>query len=302
MANDERDQEREFLTGLKARTGRDLAEWMAAITAQGFQDKNEIIDWLRAEGLPFARASWLERIHRNGGKPIHAAAQPSTPAAEPDHAGRTSGRGVPTVSARPAATPPRLVVVPQVPRPQPSAVAAPPPRAPSQPTMQVVAAQPAPPPVQAAPAEPGPAPRASEPKPAPKATKKAPKPPPRVEGPADPAVLEKLVAAAKGYRPLYHHLEAQIRRAIPSAVIGTHERYVAIGAPLEFAAVTLHPTEVRLGLALGDHPFDAQVQQAKMRGPGPTITHMVVLTDARQVNDALLALLKAANAQSNGPA
>src|SRR5688572_10829926 len=72
MANDERpnerDEEREFLAGLKARTGRDLSQWMAAIAAQGFHDKNEIIDWLRTQGLPFARASWLERIHRNGGK------------------------------------------------------------------------------------------------------------------------------------------------------------------------------------------------------------------------------------------
>ena len=37
----------------------------------GLSDKNEIIDWLREQSLPFARASWLERIHRNGGKPIY---------------------------------------------------------------------------------------------------------------------------------------------------------------------------------------------------------------------------------------
>ena len=37
---------------------------MAAIAAQGFADKNEMIDWLREQGLPFARASWLERIHK----------------------------------------------------------------------------------------------------------------------------------------------------------------------------------------------------------------------------------------------
>ena len=44
---------------------------MAAIAAQGFSDKNETIDWLREQGIPFARASWLERIHSNGGKPIY---------------------------------------------------------------------------------------------------------------------------------------------------------------------------------------------------------------------------------------
>jgi len=42
------------------------------------------------------------------------------------------------------------------------------------------------------------------------------------------------------------------------------------------------------------------VQQAKLRGPGPAITHMVVLTDARQVNDELLALVRAANHRVNG--
>jgi hypothetical protein len=52
MVNDEREEEHQFLQGLKARTGRDLAEWMAAIATQGFSDKNEIIDWLRSEGLP----------------------------------------------------------------------------------------------------------------------------------------------------------------------------------------------------------------------------------------------------------
>ena len=62
---------------------------MAAITAQGFADKNETIDWLRAQGFPFARASWLERIHSNGGRPIyeHAAAAQGRARAEPS-AGR----------------------------------------------------------------------------------------------------------------------------------------------------------------------------------------------------------------------
>ena len=82
MARDERDEEQEFLAELAARTGRSLADWMAAITAQGFADKNETIDWLRREGFPFARASWLERIHSNGGRPIYEHAAPRKPEAE----------------------------------------------------------------------------------------------------------------------------------------------------------------------------------------------------------------------------
>src|SRR5262245_35905999 len=151
MVNDEREEEHQFLQGLKARTGRDLAEWMAAIATQGFSDKNEIIDWLRSEGLPFARASWLERIHRNGGKPIYADA-PQAPA--------------PVVEVQ------RSEAEPAQPEPQP---------------------RPKPPPRPAATA--------------PKAKAAAPK---AVEPPANAAAeLEKLVSAAKGYRPLYHMLETQ---------------------------------------------------------------------------------------------
>jgi hypothetical protein len=248
MANDERpderQEERQFLEGLKARTGRDLAEWMAAVAARGFTDKNEIIDWLRAEGLPFARASWLERIHRNGGKPIYADDDAAPPAAAE----------IARSEERPA--------------------------------------QPEPPP------QPRPTPALKVATPKKESKETAPKP---VEAPANAvAELEKLVSAAKGYRPLYHMLEAQIRRAVPGVVVAPSGRYVSFGAPLEFAAVTLHPTEIRLGLALGNRPFDALAQQAKLRGPGPAIGHMVLLTDARQVSEDLLALVRAANQRVNG--
>ena len=69
--------------------------------------------------------------------------------------------------------------------------------------------------------------------------------------------------------------------------------------PAEFAALTLHATELRLGLDLGDRPFDPLLQKAKLKGPGAAITHMAVLTDARQVNEELLAAIKAANARVN---
>jgi hypothetical protein len=210
MAGDEQEEEREFLAELKARSGQDLAQWMAAIAAQGFADKNETIDWLRAQGFPFARASWLERIHSNGGRPIYMD--------------------------------------------QPAKVA-------------------------------------PEPKPV---------PPARVPSARETADLEKLLAAAKGYRPLYQLLEAEIRRAVPGVDVRPRSSYIAFAAPAEFAAVTVHAAELRLGLALGDRPFDATLQRPKMKGPGAAISHMLVLTDARQVNAELINLIKAANARING--
>jgi hypothetical protein len=215
MTRDEEAEEQEFLADLQTRTGRDLAQWMAAIAAQNFSDKNEVIDWLRAQGLPFARASWLERIHSNGGRPIYLQ-QPGQPADEA--------------------------------KPQPPAAKAPP------------------------------------------------RPPSRREL----ADLERLLAASKGYRPLYQMLEAEIRAVVPDLAVRPKTGYLSLGAPREFAAVTFYATELRLGLDLGDAPHAQALQKPRMRGPGPAISRMVVLTDARQVNADLLNLVKAANTRVNG--
>jgi hypothetical protein len=215
MAREEEEEEREFLADLEARTGRDLARWMAAIAAQNFSDKNEVIDWLRAQGIPFARASWLERIHSNGGRPIYLQ-RPGQPSGE---------------------------------------------------------AKPQPPPAKA-----------------------APRPPSRREL----ADLDRLLAAGKGYRPLYQMLEAEIRGVVPGLAVRPKAGYISLGAPREFAAVTFFATELRLGLDLGETPHEHALQKPRMRGPGPAISHMVVLTDARQVNADLLNLIKAANARVNG--
>lgn len=72
MSTDYREKEREFLDALKADTGRDLREWMTAISAQDLPHRNDIIDWLRQQGFMFSKASWLERVHHNGGKPIYS--------------------------------------------------------------------------------------------------------------------------------------------------------------------------------------------------------------------------------------
>ena len=182
MARDEEAEEREFLADLRTRTGRDLAQWMAAIAAQSFSDKNEVIDWLRAQGIPFARASWLERIHSNGGRPIYGQ-QPGQPGDE--------GKPLP-----------------------PTAKAAPP-RSPSR---------------------------------------------------RELADLERLLAASKGYRPLYQMLEAEIRTVVPDLVVRPKAGYLSLGAPREFAAVTLHASELRLGLDLGDAPPAHALQRPRMRG------------------------------------
>lgn len=71
MSRKHAELEREFIEDLEPRTGRPLAAWMSLIDATGLTDRNAIIDWLRPQGLTFAHASWLERIHHNSGRPIY---------------------------------------------------------------------------------------------------------------------------------------------------------------------------------------------------------------------------------------
>lgn len=246
MAVDYAEKEREFLESLEADTGRDLAQWMGAIAATGLTDRNAIIDWLRQQGFLFARASWMERIHHNGGRPIYLDAPPI-------------GGGA-ALAAKPA-TP----VAPA--------------RAPLQEPAPASVAVPA-----------GPVPAAQKPH----------VNPPVTEG----VTLEAVLAEAKGYRPLAALVLSGIERAVPGAVLAPRDGAVAIlAANAALAGVlTVTAKELRLALALGSRAVLPPFSKPKFPKPHADITgpftHMVVLTDARQVTPELLAAVTAAVADA----
>ena len=235
MATDFGEKEREFIEGLKENTGRDLGEWMQAISAEGLGHRNEIIDWLRHKGLMFSKASWLERIHHNGGKPIYA--------------------DVPKEAA-PRRPPRRRAVVP--------AAASP------------AAASPVPPPPPTPPVAP-------------------------ISAPTLAGDLDALLAKAKAYRPLAQLVLAKIKSVRPGAAFMARESSIAIGDPGVFAALGISGKELRLHLALGDHPFDDVIKKGQAGGglgKSETLSHMLVLTDARQVDPRFVDLV--ALAKANG--
>jgi hypothetical protein len=230
MATDFGEKERAFIDGLKENTGRDLAEWMREIAASGQVQRNDIIDWLRHKGLMFSRASWLERIHHNGGKPIYADAPKDAPRSRP----RRRREGV-LATTLPVASP---------------------------------AAEPPPPPTP-------------------------------VSVPAPVSELDTVLAKAKAYRPLAQHVLAKIKSVRPAADFTARESAIAIGDPNVFAALGISAKELRLHLALGEHPFDDVVRKGQAGGglgKGEALTHMLVLTDARQIDQRLLELVALARA------
>ena len=231
MATDYGEKERAFIDGLKENSGRGLDEWMAAITEQNLPHRNDIIDWLRQQGFMFSKASWLERIHHNGGRPIYADTAAATPAAPRQRQDASE-----------------IVKPPSAPKPEPVPVAS-----------------------------------AS------------------VEARPDND-LDALLAKAKAYRPLAHFLIEQIKTVRPAARFEPRGTFIAIGDTENFAALGIGAKQLRLHLALGDHPPDEIVKKGVPGGglgKADALSHMVVLTDARQVDAYLLDLIKRAAKKVN---
>lgn len=98
-------------------------------------------------------------------------------------------------------------------------------------------------------------------------------------------------------RPLYDEFVGFIAKNFPSATILPKKTYVSVLENREFGAVNIKKSELRVGLDLGEHPFDGKVEKAKLTGPMPRISHMVVVMDAAQLDSELVDLLKQSHAR-----
>jgi hypothetical protein len=232
MSRDYGEIEREFLNSLKPDTGKDLAEWMQIISAMDFKDKGEAIDWLRMQGFLFAKASWLERIHNNGGRPIYAV-KPAT---------------VSEQDARPLATAPQSEIQPAKLTPAAALV-----------ETTLVS-----------------------------------------DDSRNGAPIAALAAEAKGYRPLFHLLIASLERALPGLTPAAGAGYVSIGRPREFAAIVPGARGLRIALDIGDLAHHDMLHKSRIKGIPARLSHTMVLTDARHVNEALIGLFVLADRRVNG--
>lgn len=210
MAADFSERERAFIDGLKPETGDDLGGWMAAIARSGFSHRNDVIDWLRQQGFTFAHASWLERIHHNGGRLIYgeAAAQPASPKPAPVPAGKLARANS---AVRTAGT---------------------------------------------------------------------------------EAEIDGLLAAAKAYRPLAQLVLREVLAVVPGADVSARAGHIALEHGRPFAAIAATARDVRLLLALGASAGPGW-EKPKLTGAAlhcfSGLTHMKVMTDAREVNADLKA-------------
>ena len=174
--------EKEFMDGLRASTGSDLAAWMNTIDGYSSRKRNEVIAWLKSEhGFGHMNASLLAGIHANGGKPVYQSTDD---------------------------------------------------------------------------------------------------------------LLDAQFAKAADMKPLYETFLAFVSKHFPNSSVLPKKTYISILDNREFAAINIKPKELRIGLDLGDRPFDQKFGKAKLSGPMPRISHMFVLTDASQLDSAIVEALK----------
>jgi hypothetical protein len=179
--------ENEFMDGLQASTGKDLATWLKIVDGFKSKKRNEVIAWLKEEyKFNHMHASLLAGIHANGGKPVYASTD---------------------------------------------------------------------------------------------------------------SLLDDQFAKAPEMRPLYEKFVVFIAENFPNATLLPKKTYVSVLENREFGAVNIKKAELRIGLDLGERPFDEKVEKAKLTGPMPRISHMVVATDASRFDQELVDLLKQSHAR-----
>lgn len=224
MSTDYAAKERSFIGLLAEETGRDLQSWMAAIDGCGHNERNAIIDWLRLQGFQFSRASWLERIHHNGGRLIYA--DDIQPTVEPKRAAVESA-DIDGAPLKPAVT---------------------------------------------------------------------------VEAPIAQAAsknidsgLERLLASAKGLRPLAEAVIAEVRNTAGGGEIEADARLIMItAAGFPVAALLPGAKQIRLYADFGRRSAPRVVKAEPVGKVPPPFPDMIVMNDARSIDAEFRACLRSA--------
>ena len=100
-------------------------------------------------------------------------------------------------------------------------------------------------------------------------------------------------------RPLFEQLKNAVLKWDNTVEYVVKKTYVSLTKKREFAAVNIKKDELRLGMDLGDMPFDEVVEKAKLTGPMPRISHMTVIRSEADINERLFALLTKADKRVN---
>lgn len=104
-------------------------------------------------------------------------------------------------------------------------------------------------------------------------------------------------------KPLYDKLEkliAETFTAEEDVVCIPTKSYVSIEAKRVFACAKINKGNIRIGLDLGDMPFDEYLLPAKSLGAMPNIAHMIEVVSADEINEQVVNYLRLAYDNAHG--
>ncbi len=105
-------------------------------------------------------------------------------------------------------------------------------------------------------------------------------------------LLDNQFVKCETMRPLFDAVSAKILKDFPGTQLIPKKTYLSFTAEREFAAINIKPKEIRIGIDLGDEPFTNSLQKAKLTGPMPRISHMVIITGIEQFDKSVSGYLQ----------
>lgn len=93
-------------------------------------------------------------------------------------------------------------------------------------------------------------------------------------------------------RKLFDELSEKITGNFAGTQLIPKKTYLSFTAVRKFAAVNVKKGMLRLGMDLGDLPFNEKIQKSKLTGPMPRISHMAEITEIKQLDKELMKLLE----------
>jgi hypothetical protein len=108
-------------------------------------------------------------------------------------------------------------------------------------------------------------------------------------------LFQKLFDGKDDLMSMYRALESSIKKSLPDDVeLIPTKAYISIEGKRCFACATLTKKNIRVGLDLGDTPFDDYTQKAKSLGAMPNLTHMVEIQAPADVDARLAGFMQKA--------
>lgn len=115
-----------------------------------------------------------------------------------------------------------------------------------------------------------------------------------------PEVLfKKLFDGLEHQLPLYQALEAKLKASNERILFIPTKTYISLEDERVFGCVKITKANLRVGLDMGDRPFDNYLQPAKGLGAMPNIGHMIEITSEADITQQLVDCVNEAYARAH---